>query len=361
MFIVSKTKIKKGFILPVVAGITFLITIFFNKNRSIAEHFYSQKIYPHIANVLSKFSSVFAFSVDDLFYGILIGIFIAMLISLLIGKLKIRRFFSLVLTILSVVYILFYLFWGFNYFRQDVNSRTGLKNHPINNSDFETAFLTIIRNTNSSYSSFENFDPQKIDSLVELSYKNSARALNIKYPQGKRKAKPISLSSFFAKGGISGYYGPFFSEVHINQNVLPIEYPFVLAHEKAHQFGITSEAEANFYAWITCTQSNSKLLKYSANISILRHFIIQGFSSPNYKELVSLINKPVKNDFNTIQKHWNDLRNERVDKITTKANDTYLKTNKIENGINNYNDVVQLVSDFVFDTDFQKRHNLLPQ
>jgi DNA-binding transcriptional MerR regulator len=193
---------------------------------------------------------------------------------------------------------------------------------------------------------------------VEKSYKNLAPALKINYPGGKRKAKEITFSSFFAKAGISGYYGPFFNEVHINNTILPEEYPFVLAHEKAHQFGITSEAEANFYAWLACFGSSSKQLQYSANLQILRFFLYHGYSLKNYREIVSMLDENVKSDFRRIQEHWEQLRNEKVDKIANKVNDTYLKTNKIEKGIEDYTGVVKFVMDFSQDSVFQEKWNL---
>ena len=67
----------------------------------------------------------------------------------------------------------------------------------------------------------------------------------------------------------------FFNEFHVNKKVLPLEYPVIFAHEKAHQFGVTAESEANFYAWLVCRQSDSQVLNYSANLFILRYFFSQ--------------------------------------------------------------------------------------
>jgi hypothetical protein len=56
-----------------------------------------------------------------------------------------------------------------------------------------------------------------------------------------------------------------------------------------------------------------------------------------------------------IQKHWESLRNEQVDKAAGKVNDAYLKTNKIEKGVEDYFGVVQFVMDFETDSMAQKR------
>lgn len=53
-----------------------------------------------------------------------------------------------------------------------------------------------------------------------------------------------------------------------------------------------------------------------------------------------------------------NLRNEKVDKVATKVNDTYLKTNKVEKGIEDYKGVVKYAMDFSLDTVFQKKFSL---
>jgi len=216
-------------------------------------------------------------------------------------------------------------------------------------------FENLIAQTNASYCSFDSISKSEIASQVESSYQNHASFLKVKYPQGKRVPKPITLSKFFAKASIAGYYGPFFSEVHLNDSLLMIEYPQVLAHEFAHQFGITSEAEANFYGWLVCAQSDSKHLRYSANISMLNYFLSQGKRLHKFQDLVQQIDKPIIDDIRKVQKHWESMRNEKIDKAAGKVNDVYLKTNKIEKGIEDYFGVVQFVMDFESDSAAQKR------
>ena len=50
---------------------------------------------------------------------------------------------------------------------------------------------------------------------------------------------------------------PFFLEVIVNPDVLPIERPFVVAHEWAHLAGYADESEANFVAWLTCAHGDA--------------------------------------------------------------------------------------------------------
>jgi hypothetical protein len=53
-----------------------------------------------------------------------------------------------------------------------------------------------------------------------------------------------------------------------------------------------------------------------------------------------------------------NLRNEKVDRVASKVNDTYLKSNKVDKGIKDYTGVVKHVMNFSLDSAFQKQHNL---
>lgn len=67
--------------------------------------------------------------------------------------------------------------------------------------------------------------------------------------------------------------GPFFCEFTLNGDLLPVNYPATYAHELAHLLGITSEAEANFYAYQICTRSEAMGIRFSGYFSILGHVL----------------------------------------------------------------------------------------
>lgn len=354
----TKKSSKKWIILPVLGMFVFLFTLAAGNFSSFIENWYSQKLYAGIAKSVSALSSKVSFSLDDSFYLFIISLLIVLLILPFFKKISFAKSLKSVLNVLAGVYILFYFLWGFNYFRPNLNERLKIGKQQPDTLLFSREFKILIDTTNATNCTFNDFDKNRIDSLIEKSYKKLAPILKINYPQGKRRAKKITFSRFFAKAGISGYFGPFFNEIHVNKFVLPVEYPFVLAHEKAHQFGITSEAEANFYAWLVCTSSPSKQLQYSANLQVLRFFLYQGAELKNYAEIVKNLNENVRTDYRKIRENWEKLRNEKVDRIASKVNDTYLKTNHVKKGIDDYNDVVQLVMDFSYDPAFQKKYKL---
>ena len=311
----------KWLVLPVFAVIIFGFTQLAYRFPSITERWYSQKLYSLIASIISPLSNLVPLSLDDLFYFLLILTLLILIFLLIFRKITFTIAGKIMLNILAATYILFYTLWGFNYFREDLYQRLKLDKHEPSTKAFISQLSKLVDSTNKSWCSFEDWDKKQVDLNIEKSYKVLAPALKINYPSGKRKAKPITISRFFAQAGISGYYGPFFNEVHVNSYILPVEYPFILAHEKAHQFGITNEAEANFYAWLVCTSSKSKQLQYSANLHVLQYFLYQGYQLEEYPEIIAKLDKRVKKDLKIIRENWMNLRNEKIDAAASKVND----------------------------------------
>jgi hypothetical protein len=334
---------------------TFGLVQVFSARPQITERVYSQTIYPVFASVLSFFSRWLSFSLDDSFYAALVVFLVVLILLMLFRKIRFAKFALIFFQALAICFTLFYWFWGFNYFRESFNQRFGIQVSRPDTVQFARVLGELVQRTNESWCTFDDFTHRQADSLIEASYRQHASFLKIDYPQGKRRPKPITLRNFFAQASIAGYYGPFFSEVHINDSLLNVEYPQVVAHEFAHQFGITSEAEANFYSWLVCTRSGSKQLQYSANLSMLGYFLSQSKHLHGRVELIRQIQKPVLDDMRKIQDRWVKLRNEKVDKVAEKVNDAYLKTNKIEKGVEDYFGVVQLVMDFETDSLAAKR------
>ncbi len=335
---------------PVAALVTFGLTLLFARFPQVAESFYSRGVYPVIGKTLSVLSSLFPFSLSDIFYAAIgVGV-IVLLILLILRKLTFGRWAGSMISLAAAMYVLFYWLWGFNYFRQPIHDRIGLNHARPDDRQFMSVFAEIIATANQTRpDSIEVADFALLDSLIEQSYERYAHFLDVGYPMGKRRPKKVIAGSFFAKAGISGYYGPFFNEVHLNSHMHPLEMPIVMAHEKAHQFGITSEAETSFYGWLVCYYSDNDVLRYSASLYAIRYFLNDGFRRPGFQQVADLISYPVVLDLRSIRDHWLSMRVEKIDKAASKVNDVYLKSNKVERGVQDYQGVTGLIMDFQTD------------
>lgn len=342
----NKKKLRKILVdlLPVlIAILVFISTRIAVRNPHIVEKYYSDGIYPVIAVALSSVSSIFRFSIWDLFWAVSILLLIAGLLLMIFRKIKPGKYFLRLIQVVSILYIWLYISWGYNYFRPDIYTRLGWQLPKTDEVEFRAVFDTIISRANSNYMKFDSSGFSDIDSLVELSFKKNSTYLGINYPNGSRRNKKMIFNSIMDKSGIFGYYGPFFSEIHLTSNGLPFDYPAAIAHEKAHQFGITSEAEANLFSYIICTTSNDKRLLYSGYMIFLTYFMYDASQLQDYQAHINKIDKRVMDDISFRQDYYRSLQNKTMDKVQSVAYDAYLKTNNIKSGIKNYDQVVALV------------------
>lgn len=332
------------------AGLVLISTRFAIRNSGFVERYYSESIYPFTAYLFSSFSKLFPFSLWDIFWLLFITSVILGLILVIFRKVHIGKYLLRTFQLLALLYALFYFAWGYNYFRTKVEARLGWKSPGYTESVFRSVLDSIINRTNSNYISVSSSDYRLIDSLVEASYRSNSTKLGIIYPGGTRRPKKMLFSSLFSKFGVSGYFGPFFNEIHVNRNLLPLDYPYVLGHEKAHQFGITSEAEANLFAYIVCITSNDQRLRYSGYQSLLLYFLNDGSLLKDYKDYLNKIDRRVLQDLRFRQNYYGKLRNKNLSKMQSAVNDSYLKANNIEKGIDNYNEVVSLVLNWYYNS-----------
>ncbi len=347
-------RISWPFILAILVFLSVRIAI---HDSSFVESAYSERIYPLIAATFSFLSRRIPFSLWDIFWVSAILAMFGALVLVIFKKLKFGWFVLRLLQIVAILYSFFYISWGYNYFRPDIEKRLKWEKPPADEQLFRSILDTLIAETNKNYISFTSVDYPEFNTLIEESYRRNAPELDIPYPNGTRRPKKMIFGSFFSKSGVSGYFGPFFNEIHLNSYNLPMDYPFVLAHEKAHQFGFTSESEANMVAFVICIKSEDQRVRYSGYQSLLLYFLRDASRMKDYKEFLSKIDKPVINDFHMRQKYYQRLENKKLSEVQTKANDIYLKANKVDKGVKNYNQVVSLVTDWYYNTDMKNGRN----
>jgi hypothetical protein len=326
----------------IAAVLTFLLVRLAVNNPDSVEKYYSAGFYPYYAKIVSSFSRLVPFSIWDMFWALIVFTLITRIFALIFNPFKLPKFLLKVAQTAAILYVLFYVSWGFNYFRPDLSERIGLTVTKTDEQQFRVALDTIIARVNRNHINIDISDYQTIDEEVEKSYAANTDNLNIEYPNGYRKPKTMIFSGVISKLGISGYFGPFFNEINLNGNILPMDYPFVLAHEKAHQFGIASEADANLAAFIVCSTSEHKQIRYSGYLTLVLYFLGDAKYLSDYKDYVEKIDQQVIDDIQFMQKYYSELRNEKMEKAHEVVYDAYLKKNSIESGIENYHQVVEL-------------------
>jgi hypothetical protein len=235
--------------------------------------------------------------------------------------------------------------WGISYFRFDFYKRVSLSHSVFEKNNFKKFLSYYINELNTSYTYVDTINYKDIDSEIEMNYEKLRSKLNMPYPCGQRKIKTMIFQRVTTSIGISGYFGPFFNEVHVNFYPLPFEQASIIAHEKAHQFGISSEAECNLYAYIICNASNIKYIKYSGNYGILSYVLsnMRKLLPDEYHNWFKQIRPEIIADYKKSYEHWQKAINSKMTEFQSVAYDAYLKLNKIESGIENYSEMAALL------------------
>ena len=160
------------------------------------------------------------------------------------------------------------------------------------------------------------------------------------------RVKTMLFTPFISMVGVTGSMGPFFCEFTLNGDLLPPQYPATYAHELAHFLGITSEAEANFYAYQVCTRSQVKEIRFSGYLSVLSHVLGNArrlMSEEEYAELFNRIRPEIIELAQKNQQYWMEKYSPLIGDIQNFIYDLYLKGNKIQSGRKNYSEVIGLL------------------
>lgn len=307
---------------------------------------YAYTIYPHIAYTLSSFSRVIPFSAGDLFILISILWLTIFPIYSKYKKFKWKKILFRMTEYLLWIYVWFYTAWGLNYSQPDFYQRTQIPYAAYTPENFRFFLDDYIENLNASYASTEELDKTTIHREVVEQYIRMEPALSINKPRKFPRVKNMMFPSVFTSMGISGYMGPFFCEFNVNSQNPDSQYASTYAHELAHYLGISSEAEANFYAYVACTRSGDDITRFTGYFSILSHVLNNAYyllTEDEYRLVIKQIRPEIIDLSKVNRTFWVSNYNRTFGAIQDWIYNLYLKSNRIQSGTKNYSEVIGLL------------------
>lgn len=329
-----------------VAAIASLLFLFlslavFSHFPRFAEQIYARRVYALIASILSPLAAAIPFSLSEisLYLGILGAVFWGMR-----GVVR-RRFIRTGLELLAGAALLalwFYFAWGFNYFRPPIAQQLRLPAVAPDSSALRENFLWCIEQANTSWQEIAPWNLPDLDDEIERGYDEVFAELGMARLSGRWPPKFLILPALLDYTLTSGIFGPFFHEVHLNSHLLPVEMPFVLAHEKAHGRGFARESEASFWAVLVCLQSPEPAVQYSAYFSLLGSAMNRYYFFADADSLRQRLRPEVIADFDAVRRRMEKYLGPLAE-LSHKSYDLYLRANQVEGGVSNYADVVDLV------------------
>lgn len=148
------------------------------------------------------------------------------------------------------------------------------------------------------------------------------------------------LDAYFRWSGIDGMTNPFGLEVLLNEGLLDVERPAVLAHEWAHLAGFADESDASFIAWMAGLRGGSQQA-YAAWLGVLPH-LVNALPVEQRRGALSMLEAGPASDLRAIaaraQERWPALQ-----QVAWRTYDGFLKANRVPEGIARYDAVTRLI------------------
>ena len=320
------------------------------------EHYYSRTLFPHIGHALSRVNGLFRFSLTELIVIAVVPVLIGALIYqgrqiYLRRKSASKLIRADLLTALWITgsgMMLFMLLWGLNYAREPLGNSLGLARRKASEEESKIIRRTIIDGINSNYEASRGgpgsppLDRAQLYELIELGYQHDPLLAGL-CRGGYARPKPIHFSRLMTRLGLSGIYMPFTGEANFNAAQPDFDLPYVIAHEKAHQCGFAREDEANFMAFIVCSNSTNSYVRYSGYLNVLKVVYALPASAPDrFGTVLPMLGEGPRADLSARAAFWARYVG-RAAKVSHRINDTYLKANHVASGERNYSEDVALI------------------
>lgn len=343
--------------------ISILLNYLASFNPQFIEKYYSTTVNRFIIEALSFLTNLIPFSMYELtIISAVIG-FGSYFIYTIIKVWKQRRKFKEIIinfllncgVVLSMAYFLFIVFWGLNYNRQPIYESMGMENKKYTVEELGELYGYLIDKTNELREEIE-VDSNNI-ATVEGGYKSALQRASLGYEAASKEfqifkgffgtPKRLLFSEFFNYTGITGVYFPYTGQPGVNVNAPLMTVPATTLHEMAHQRGFAREDEANFIAFLVSTMHPDKDFKYSGYILALSNTgsALYKEDPELYKSLSAKKSIGVEQDRQYRIEFW-DKYSGKIEKVSSKVNDTYLKSNGVSDGEKSYGRMVDLLLNY---------------
>lgn len=323
------------------------------------ESWYARSFYPVLARGIGAVAALVPGSAAELLAPVMVGA----LVMLLVRRFRaadgavVRRLGAVALAGWAVSGVIawgFLLVWGFHYARPPLADRLVLDTSAIEAPEVLALGIGLAREARTlraelgaedtpiaapAHLDFAGLDAALDDALTGLGLPGDP------WEESPAPAKPLRISFLFARLGISGIYVPFTAEPSVNALVPAASLPVVMAHEKAHQRGITDEGEANLVAILAGLGTADPFLRYTAALDAAAQLVGQGVryvDDERRNEAWSQFGPGPLTDLRAIHDFWASYEGAATE-VAGRVNDAYLRANRVPGGGQSYGRVVRLL------------------
>ena len=314
------------------------------------EQFYSRDFYPFEQGLVTSMSNAIPLAVLD----VLLLLLVVLVVRWLVRFVRVWRddgpvdavweIFRRVVRAVSIVAIFFLIMWGLNYRRIPLENALGILGPPPTADDLQNAIIEA--------NGLAARERPLITATGQGGYEDLVRRLRVPFDAALKQLNraPLQVSGrpkysliltpYFTAAGIDGMINPLALESIVHPDLLPMERPFVLAHEWSHLAGSADEAEASAIGWFACMKGEPSLA-YSASLYLIGE---AGSNLPaeRWRAIAVKLDPGVRADLDSIAARVS-RRQPTVQRAASRVYDSYLKANRVDDGVASYSRALTLI------------------
>ena len=261
--------------------------------------------------------------------------------------------------LLVIAYLLTFFLWCFaiDYRSDSFTERSGMEAGPVELEDLYAVTKLFVRNA-AQYAKEVTRDDglhwaEELDGYLEKSeyiYENLSNEYPFLSAKSRAPKKMFLTSRVSSWMGFTGVYFPFSGESNINIDAPGAFIPQTICHELAHQKGVYAEQEANFVGIRAAIASGDPVYAYSGLLAGSVHLAnaLAAVDSVLWQSLIPLMSDEMRTDWNDNHFYWQQFEG-KVEKVSSKVYDGYLKAQGQELGIRSYGACVDLLVEYYAD------------
>jgi hypothetical protein len=327
--------------------------MFFSLPAQGVERFYSNGVYSFIQPALTPLSNRVPFSIADaLMIVAVIGVPVWWIVKIRrAGRGKRLRAAGLLafntISLAAVLYLVFQLLWGLNYERTPLAAKLDFDAQRVNKAAYESLDHTVIDQLNAEAAVRRSDWPQEQDWRPQLqsSFDGTVQQLGNRRGIAPGRPKRTLTDFYLGAAGIEGYVNPYGLEVVLDSTILPVEKPFLLAHEWGHLAGFADESEASFVGLLACLHSDSSAIRYSGLLAL--------YMQMHGDEAVEGLASEAADDIKAISAREARRRSAFVSRVQWAMYDRFLKASGVQAGVASYGMVIRLILGTHFEEGWQ--------
>lgn len=336
------------------------LLLFLSDNIPGLADWYAEYIYPVIVNTVGRFFGLFPFSVSEvMIYLLVLGILLTAL--WLIIRLVRRRtkkgeaadYLSALFLTAGVLFLIYTVNCGINYNRTSFSERSGIQTRAYSAEDLKAACKRLTEDVNTYASQVPRDDARvmRLDGTEKREAVTAIKRLGDTYPEFAGyypKPKGFLCSYTLSIQNLTGIYLPFTVEANYNTDMTDYNIPFTACHELSHLRGFMQEEEANFIAYLACMESRTPEFRYSGSLLawIYCTNALQRADYEAYREIREGLSEEAEADLKANHVFWARYDGKTAE-VANMVNDTYLKANGQEDGVQSYGRMVDLLVSYL--------------